>query len=95
MNGKLWIWGKGDGGRLGFGHEDAAFVPTLNPYLILFVVLLLVEFILLLLLRLVSFSLGQCLIHSAIFLKLNLFCLVNVGMFRYLESAVAFILCSC
>ncbi|KDO39036.1 hypothetical protein CISIN_1g0358992mg, partial [Citrus sinensis] len=33
VNGKLWIWGKGDGGRLGFGHEDAAFVPTLNPYL--------------------------------------------------------------
>ena len=33
MNEKLWIWGKGDGGRLGFGHEDAAFVPTLNPYL--------------------------------------------------------------
>ena len=33
VNGKLWIWGKGDGGRLGFGHENPLFVPTLNPYL--------------------------------------------------------------
>lgn len=33
VDGKLWIWGKGDGGRLGFGHENPAFVPTLNPYL--------------------------------------------------------------
>lgn len=33
VDGKLWIWGKGDGGRLGFGHENSAFVPTLNPYL--------------------------------------------------------------
>lgn len=27
------MWGKGDGGRLGFGHENPAFLPTLNPYL--------------------------------------------------------------
>nr|POE79229.1 e3 ubiquitin-protein ligase herc2 [Quercus suber] len=33
VNGKLWIWGKGDGGRLGFGHENPLFVPTLNPHL--------------------------------------------------------------
>ncbi|GLT54663.1 hypothetical protein SLA2020_278450 [Shorea laevis] len=33
VDGKLWIWGKGDGGRLGFGHENPAFVPTLNPHL--------------------------------------------------------------
>ncbi|KAJ7960205.1 Regulator of chromosome condensation (RCC1) family protein [Quillaja saponaria] len=33
VNGKLWIWGKGDGGRLGFGHENSVFVPTLNPHL--------------------------------------------------------------
>ncbi|KAK1563347.1 hypothetical protein Q3G72_026281 [Acer saccharum] len=33
VDGKLWVWGKGDGGRLGFGHENSAFVPTLNPYL--------------------------------------------------------------
>lgn len=26
------MWGKGDGGRLGFGHENPAFVPTLNPH---------------------------------------------------------------
>ncbi|CAA2981085.1 Hypothetical predicted protein [Olea europaea subsp. europaea] len=31
VDGKLWIWGKGDGGRLGFGHEDSVFVPTMNP----------------------------------------------------------------
>ncbi|KAL6995202.1 hypothetical protein U1Q18_005337 [Sarracenia purpurea var. burkii] len=30
---KLWIWGKGDGGRLGLGHENPLFVPTLNPNL--------------------------------------------------------------
>lgn len=33
VNGNGWIWGKGDGGRLGFGHETPAFVPTLNPRL--------------------------------------------------------------
>ncbi|PSR84717.1 E3 ubiquitin-protein like [Actinidia chinensis var. chinensis] len=33
VDGKLWIWGKGDGGRLGFGHEDTVFAPTLNPNL--------------------------------------------------------------
>ncbi|KAJ0089288.1 hypothetical protein Patl1_33145 [Pistacia atlantica] len=27
------VWGKGDGGRLGFGHENSVFVPSLNPYL--------------------------------------------------------------
>lgn len=25
------MWGKGDGGRLGFGHENSMFVPALNP----------------------------------------------------------------
>ncbi|VFR00214.1 unnamed protein product [Cuscuta campestris] len=33
VDGNLWIWGKGDGGRLGFGHENSIFVPTLNPNL--------------------------------------------------------------
>ncbi|EYU43151.1 hypothetical protein ABFS82_08G118800 [Erythranthe guttata] len=33
VDGNLWIWGKGDGGRLGFGHENPIFVPTLNPNL--------------------------------------------------------------
>ncbi|TQD79558.1 hypothetical protein C1H46_034918 [Malus baccata] len=33
VDGKLWIWGKGDGGRLGFGHENSLFLPTLNPNL--------------------------------------------------------------
>nr|GMD88597.1 ultraviolet-B receptor UVR8 [Ipomoea batatas] len=33
VDGNLWIWGKGDGGRLGFGHENPVFVPTLNPLL--------------------------------------------------------------
>ena len=33
VDGKLWMWGKGDGGRLGFGHENPSFLPTLNPHL--------------------------------------------------------------
>lgn len=33
VDGNLWIWGKGDGGRLGFGHEYPVFQPTLNPNL--------------------------------------------------------------
>ncbi|KAF2302277.1 hypothetical protein GH714_033961 [Hevea brasiliensis] len=33
VDGSFWIWGKGDGGRLGFGHENPVFVPTLNPNL--------------------------------------------------------------
>lgn len=33
VNRQLYIWGKGDGGRLGLGHEDSVFVPTLNTYL--------------------------------------------------------------
>lgn len=33
VDGKLWIWGKGDGGRLGFGHENSVFVPAMNPNL--------------------------------------------------------------
>ncbi|KAJ8760134.1 hypothetical protein K2173_010990 [Erythroxylum novogranatense] len=33
VDGNLWIWGKGDGGRLGFGHENPAYFPTLNPNL--------------------------------------------------------------
>ncbi|XP_068655432.1 RCC1 domain-containing protein RUG3, mitochondrial isoform X1 [Aristolochia californica] len=33
VDGQFWIWGKGDGGRLGFGHESYAFVPTLNSNL--------------------------------------------------------------
>ncbi|XP_039115061.1 RCC1 domain-containing protein RUG3, mitochondrial isoform X1 [Dioscorea cayenensis subsp. rotundata] len=33
VNGMLWIWGKGDGGRLGFGDEVSGFVPKLNPNL--------------------------------------------------------------
>ncbi|CAA6669861.1 unnamed protein product [Spirodela intermedia] len=31
--GKLWMWGKGDGGRLGLGNEVSVFQPTLNPNL--------------------------------------------------------------
>ncbi|CAN8252045.1 unnamed protein product [Cochlearia groenlandica] len=31
VDGDLWIWGKGDGGRLGFGQENSVFVPNLNP----------------------------------------------------------------
>lgn len=33
VDGKFWIWGKGDGGRLGLGHENSTFIPTLNPCL--------------------------------------------------------------
>ncbi|XP_020575707.1 ultraviolet-B receptor UVR8 isoform X1 [Phalaenopsis equestris] len=33
VDGRFWIWGKGDGGRLGFGHENPVFVPTPNPNL--------------------------------------------------------------
>ncbi|KAI3498601.1 hypothetical protein L1887_34378 [Cichorium endivia] len=33
IDGRLWIWGKGDGGRLGFGHENTVFRPTVNPNL--------------------------------------------------------------
>ncbi|KAJ0027373.1 hypothetical protein Pint_36467 [Pistacia integerrima] len=33
VDGKLWVCGKGDGGRLGFGLENSVFVPSLNPYL--------------------------------------------------------------
>ncbi|KAI9114673.1 hypothetical protein K1719_014371 [Acacia pycnantha] len=33
VDGTLWIWGKGDGGRLGLGHETSMFVPTLNPHI--------------------------------------------------------------
>ncbi|CAL9112540.1 unnamed protein product [Musa acuminata var. zebrina] len=33
VDGKFWMWGKGDGGRLGFGDENTVFVPTLNPNL--------------------------------------------------------------
>lgn len=31
VDSKLWIRGKGNGGRLGLGHEDPAFVLTLKP----------------------------------------------------------------
>ncbi|KAI4338870.1 hypothetical protein MLD38_023877 [Melastoma candidum] len=27
VDGRMWICGKGDGGRLGFGNEDPVFVP--------------------------------------------------------------------
>lgn len=33
VDGKLWIWGKGDGGRLGLGHENSIFVPAPNSNL--------------------------------------------------------------
>lgn len=33
LDGKLYVWGKGDGGRLGFGTEETIYRPTLNPYL--------------------------------------------------------------
>ena len=32
-DGLFWIWGEGDGGRLGSVHENPAFLPTLNPFL--------------------------------------------------------------
>lgn len=31
-NGQLWMWGKGDGGRLGLGTEQSAYVPQLNRH---------------------------------------------------------------
>ncbi|PWA85144.1 regulator of chromosome condensation (RCC1) family protein [Artemisia annua] len=30
VDGRLWIWGKGDGGRLGFGDEETVFRPRVN-----------------------------------------------------------------
>ncbi|XP_057856475.2 RCC1 domain-containing protein RUG3, mitochondrial [Cryptomeria japonica] len=33
VDGKLYVWGKGDGGRLGLGTEDTKYRPTLNPNL--------------------------------------------------------------
>ncbi len=30
-NGNLWVWGKGDGGRLGLGSEGSMYSPVLNP----------------------------------------------------------------
>lgn len=33
VDGKVWTWGKGDGGRLGFGDERSVFEPELNPNL--------------------------------------------------------------
>ncbi|KMT09131.1 hypothetical protein BVRB_6g132380 [Beta vulgaris subsp. vulgaris] len=33
IDGQFWVFGKGDGGRLGLGHENSVFVPTLNPLL--------------------------------------------------------------
>lgn len=32
-NGQLWLWGKGDGGRLGSGSEVSLYNPHLNPFL--------------------------------------------------------------
>lgn len=32
-NGELWLWGKGDGGRLGTGSEASLYSPRLNPFL--------------------------------------------------------------
>ncbi|CAI5480436.1 unnamed protein product [Closterium sp. Yama58-4] len=31
LRGRLWVWGRGDGGRLGLGNEISLFSPTLNP----------------------------------------------------------------
>ena len=33
VEGGAWVWGKGDGGRLGLGDESSAFVPRHNPNL--------------------------------------------------------------
>ncbi|KAJ1290816.1 hypothetical protein BS78_02G272100 [Paspalum vaginatum] len=33
VEGGAWVWGKGDGGRLGLGDESSAFVPRPNPNL--------------------------------------------------------------
>ncbi|KAF3793343.1 E3 ubiquitin-protein ligase [Nymphaea thermarum] len=33
IGGKIWVWGKGDGGRLGLGNEESIFTPVLNPNL--------------------------------------------------------------
>lgn len=33
VDGGAWVWGKGDGGRLGLGEESSAFVPRPNPNL--------------------------------------------------------------
>ncbi|KAK9749733.1 hypothetical protein RND81_02G146500 [Saponaria officinalis] len=33
VDGLLWVWGKGDGGRLGLGHEDSMFGPKPNGLL--------------------------------------------------------------
>uniref|UniRef100_A0ACD5XZ33 Uncharacterized protein n=1 Tax=Avena sativa TaxID=4498 RepID=A0ACD5XZ33_AVESA len=33
VDGAAWVWGKGDGGRLGLGDEASAFVPRANPNL--------------------------------------------------------------
>ncbi|KAF0905792.1 hypothetical protein E2562_008844 [Oryza meyeriana var. granulata] len=33
VGGDAWVWGKGDGGRLGLGDESSAFVPRHNPNL--------------------------------------------------------------
>ncbi|KAH9624030.1 hypothetical protein KSS87_008623 [Heliosperma pusillum] len=33
VNGSVWVWGKGDGGRLGLAHEHSEFGPRPNPYL--------------------------------------------------------------
>ncbi|KAG8050310.1 hypothetical protein GUJ93_ZPchr0009g1658 [Zizania palustris] len=33
VDGGTWVWGKGDGGRLGLGDESSAFIPHPNPNL--------------------------------------------------------------